>query len=279
MTPQTRRSTLVSAALGGLTVLAATLALGGGGHGIRVLVSQQPPAGRTVPVAAAATTALTALTARQIYARTGPSVVAIQSTLGSRGASVSLFGGGARHGTATGSGFIIAKNGLILTNEHVIDGAQTVRVSFGTNLEQSRPAAVVSSDRAHDLALLKIDGSGLNLAPLPLGDSGGLQVGDPTYAIGNPYGLDRTLTTGVVSALQRSITAPSGMQISHVVQTDAALNPGNSGGPLLDGAGLVIGVNSQIASAGQSSGSGGNTGIGFAVPSNTVKAFLAHATT
>ena len=161
-----------------------------------------------------------------------------------------------------------------MTNAHVIDGAQSLLVSFGANLDQSRPATVVATDASHDLALLRIDARGLTSPPLALGASSGVQVGDPTYAIGNPYGLDRTLTTGVVSALQRSITAPNGRSIAHVIQTDAALNPGNSGGPLLDGAGRVIGVNSQIAS-GTSGSQGGSVGIGFAVPSDTVEAFVA----
>jgi putative serine protease PepD len=209
------------------------------------------------------------LTARQIYARTAPSVVAIQATSGPS----SAFGGGGG-GQAGGSGFVVGSDGLIVTNEHVIDGAQAVSVSFGANLAESRRARVVATDTSDDLALLKIDTSGLALAPLPLADSTGLQVGDPTYAIGNPYGLDRTLTTGVVSALQRRISAPDNASIANVIQTDAALNPGNSGGPLLDAAGRVIGVNSQIAT-GSGSAQGGSTGIGFAVPSNTVRAFVA----
>jgi putative serine protease PepD len=266
MTRGARTTTLASGAVGGLTVLAATLALGSGGHTTRLVVTQQP-AGRTATVS----TLNAGLSARQIYARTAPSVVAIQSTLGGQGGF-----GGAPDGSqaATGSGFIVGSRGLIVTNDHVIDGARSVLVSFGANLGQSRQATVVATDASHDLALLRIDATGLTAPPLALGESSGVAVGDPTYAIGNPYGLDRTLTTGVVSALQRSITAPNGVSIAHVIQTDAALNPGNSGGPLLDGAGRVIGVNSQIA-GGSGAGQGGNVGIGFAVPSDTVKAFVA----
>jgi S1-C subfamily serine protease len=121
------------------------------------------------------------------------------------------------------------------------------------------------------MALLSVDPKGVDLHPLALGDSDGVRVGDPTVAIGNPFGLERTLTTGVVSALQRRITAPSGFAIEDVIQTDAAINPGNSGGPLLDAGGRVIGVNSQIATG---EGSSGSVGIGFAVPAATVKRVL-----
>ena len=152
----------------------------------------------------------------------------------------------------------------------MIAGASKVTVSF----EHSNhvDAKVVGRDASDDLALLKVDPSGLTLDPLVLGDSKDVQVGDPVLAIGNPFGLDRTLTPGIVSALQRQINAPNGFAIDNVIQTDAAINPGNSGGPLLDAAGRVIGINSQIATgSGTSSDSGGSVGIGFAVPINTAK--------
>src|SRR5439155_18339775 len=156
------------------------------------------------------------------------------------------------------------------TNEHVIDGATSIKVKVGDGQEQS--ARLVGKDTSTDIALLKVDTGGKKLTPLVFADSSGIQVGDATYAIGNPFGLDRTLTTGVVSALQRRIDAPNGFSIDNVIQTDAALNPGNSGGPLLDAAGHVIGVNSQIESnSSDSSGQAGSVGIGFAVPSNTVR--------
>jgi S1-C subfamily serine protease len=161
---------------------------------------------------------------------------------------------------------VVDPKGYILTNAHVIEGASQVTVSFED--KQTVSAKVVGRDSSTDLALLKIDGGGHDLKVLTLGDSGTMQVGDPTIAIGNPFGLDRTLTTGVVSALQRRIEAPNGFAISNVIQTDAAINPGNSGGPLLDAAGRVIGINSQIATGGSGSG---NVGIGFAVPINTAK--------
>jgi putative serine protease PepD len=134
-------------------------------------------------------------------------------------------------------------------------------------------AQVLAADASKDLALLKVDGT--NLKHLDFGDSSSLQVGDDVYAIGNPYGLDHTLTSGIVSALDRQIQAPDGTAIDGAIQTDAALNPGNSGGPLLDADGHVVGVNSQIASSGSGDGGeAGNVGIGFAIPSNTVKAVV-----
>ena len=163
--------------------------------------------------------------------------------------------------TATGSGFLIDDEGHILTNAHVVEGAKSVTVQLGDRDPQD--AEIVGTDPSTDIALLKVDNTeGVN--PLPLGDSTKVQVGDPVVAIGNPFGLDRTVTTGIVSALQRQIQAPNGFSISDVIQTDAAINPGNSGGPLIDGAGQVIGINSQIESQ-----SGGNVGIGFAVPIKT----------
>ena len=135
-------------------------------------------------------------------------------------------------------------------------------------------ATVVGTDPSSDLAVLKIDASSRALTPLPLGDSDATKVGDPVVAIGNPFGLDRTVTAGIVSAIQRAITAPNGYTIDHVIQTDAAINHGNSGGPLLNGRGEVIGVNSQIET-GDNSSTSGNVGVGFAIPSNTVKAVIA----
>ncbi len=134
----------------------------------------------------------------------------------------------------------------------------------------------MGDDSSNDLALLKVDTGGPKLPALSFGDSSSVKVGDATYAVGNPFGLDHTLTTGIVSALNRDLQAPSGATISGAIQTDAAINPGNSGGPLLDTAGRVIGVNSQIATGSQS-GEGGSVGIGFAIPSSTVKQFVADA--
>ena len=179
-------------------------------------------------------------------------------------------------GEATGSGFVVSPDGLVVTNHHVIEGATQVAVVVGTGGEQ-RPAQVVADDPSHDLALLKVDTGGAQLKTLALGDSSKVGVGDATYAIGSPFGLDNTLTSGIVSALNRQLQAPNGATISDAIQTDAAINPGNSGGPLLDENGQVIGVNSQIATGSQDGSGGGNVGVGFAVPSDTVKEFLTAA--
>ncbi len=163
---------------------------------------------------------------------------------------------------------MISDEGFIVTNAHVVEGSRDVRVRFGEPGEdESIDARVVGADPSTDIAVLKIDIDEDKLDPLPLGDSSKLKVGDPTIAIGNPFGFDQTVTTGIVSALQRQIPAPNTFSIDDVIQTDASINPGNSGGPLLDAAGRVIGVNSQIATG----GSQGSVGIAFAVPVNTVK--------
>jgi S1-C subfamily serine protease len=170
-------------------------------------------------------------------------------------------------GTATGSGFVIDGEGHILTNNHVIEGAEKITVKLGES-ERTYTAKVVGTDPGTDIALLQVNAPAKELHPLTLGHSSEVEVGDPVVAIGNPFGLDRTVTSGIVSALQRQIQAPNGFSINHVIQTDAAINPGNSGGPLIDAAGEVIGINSQIATGG---GGDGNVGIGFAIPIDTIR--------
>jgi S1-C subfamily serine protease len=206
------------------------------------------------------------LTAADIYKRYAPGVVFVKSEIVEQTNNPFDFFGGTQRSEATGSGFVIDSSGDILTNNHVIAGARSVTVQFADH--KTVKAKVVGKDPSTDLALLKVDPEGLALTVLPLGSSKDVHVGDPTIAIGNPFGLDRTLTTGVVSALQRQIKAPNGFTIDHVIQTDAAINPGNSGGPLLDAAGRVIGINSQIETG---SGGNGNVGIGFAIPIDTVR--------
>src|SRR6478609_1773244 len=169
--------------------------------------------------------------------------------------------------TATGSGFVYDDDGHIVTNDHVVEGASTFAVRIGSDTK-SIPATLVGKDPSSDLAVLKVDPGAVSggLKPLELGDSTTLEPGDQAIAIGSPFGLEGTVTTGIISSLGRTIEAPNGFPIADAVQTDAAINPGNSGGPLLDGNGRVIGVNSQIKS-----GSDSNSGVGFAVPVNTVK--------
>jgi S1-C subfamily serine protease len=207
-------------------------------------------------------------TVRDIYKQEGRGVAFVQAEGVS--SDQSIFGA-PNEGTATGSGFVVDKEGTILTNAHVVDGADKVTVSFSENGD-AVDAEVKGVDVSTDLAVLQIDPSDVdNLTPMPLGDSSQVEVGDPVVAIGNPFGFQRTVTTGIVSALQRQIDAPNGFPIRNVIQTDASINPGNSGGPLLDANGRVIGINSQIATGGTSQGS---VGIGFAVPINTAKSLL-----
>jgi S1-C subfamily serine protease len=213
----------------------------------------------------------TGLTAGDIYKRDAPGVVFIRSQIVQRTQSPFDFGlPQEQQGEATGSGFVVDRAGTILTNAHVVNGATKVSVQFQN--KESVDAKVLGKDESTDLALLKVDPAGLKLTPLTLGSSKGVQVGDPAIAIGNPFGLERTLTTGVISAVQRTIQAPNNFQIDDVLQTDAPINPGNSGGPLIDATGKVIGINSQIATGG--SASQGSVGIGFAVPIDTAKQII-----
>jgi S1-C subfamily serine protease len=258
----------VSALLGGglvVAVLAVAGDLGSGGTSVTTL--QAAPAAPTN-----ASHISSGLTPHEVYVRDAPGVAYVTSTIVQKTESpFNLFGGEAqRQGQATGSGIVIDANGTILTNYHVVENAIKVTVSFEKG--KTVNAQIVGKDPSNDLAVLRISTDGLTLHPLTLGDSSGAQVGDPVYAIGNPFDLKRTLTTGVVSALQREITAPNGFAINNVLQTDAPINPGNSGGPLLDAAGRVIGINSQIETGGSG---GGSVGIGFAVPIDTAKSEIA----
>jgi S1-C subfamily serine protease len=173
--------------------------------------------------------------------------------------------------TATGTGFTIDTKGDILTASHVVNGASsiTVKLQNGT----TRTAKVLGVDRSTDVAVLKIDPAGLTLHPLPLGSSQALSVGDRLAVVGDPFQYDRSLSTGVVSALNRTIQAPNGFQVANAIQTDATINPGNSGGPVLNAEGAVVGIVDQIATGSSSVDS--STGVGFAVPIDVVKAELA----
>jgi putative serine protease PepD len=251
-------------AVGGLVALAVgAVALATGvvdGHTTRVV--DRVTNAQTVP----ASSGERALDARAIYAASGPGVAFVKSS----GITTNTpFG--RTQGVATGSGFVVDRRGDILTNAHVVAGARRVTVRFGGNGTEV-PATVVGADDSNDLAVLHVDPSKAALHPLQLGRSSSLHVGDPVLAIGNPFGFDRTVTTGIVSALQRQISGLDGFAIDHVIQTDAAINPGNSGGPLIDAAGKVVGINSQIATGGNGDA---NVGIGFAIPIDTAKAELA----
>jgi S1-C subfamily serine protease len=195
-----------------------------------------------------------------IYEQAGPSVVHITSR-----SQVYDFWRGAVPREGTGSGFVFDTQGHILTNHHVIDGAEEIEVVLADG--RALPAEIAGSDPYYDLAVLQVDAAQTaDLPPLPLAAGGPLRVGQRVLAIGNPFGLDRTLTTGIISALDRIIESESGSVIGNAIQTDAAINPGNSGGPLLNTRGEVIGVNTAIQSP-----SGGSVGIGFAVPISAVQ--------
>ena len=208
-----------------------------------------------------------------IYRASAPGVVHIETATKVPQASDPFFGnpfGGSQTQRALGSGFVIDKAGHIVTNYHVVRGASSIQVSFSNN--ERIKATVVGLDPSTDIAVLKVHVKSRALKSLPLGNSDAVRVGDQVIAIGNPFGLDRSVTSGIVSAVQRRIEAPNQLSISHVIQTDAALNHGNSGGPLLNAQGEVIGVNAQIETGGQSQG---NVGIGFAIPINTVRTVAA----
>ncbi len=206
-------------------------------------------------------------TVNDIYRRSAPGVAFISATRATEESSgLSPFGPGPQGGVATGSAFVIDEEGHLLTNAHVVEGAESVTVTLGEDAE-ALDAEVLGQDPSTDVALLQIDPPDGGLEALPLADSQDVRVGDPAVAIGNPFGLDRTATAGIISAVHREIKAPNGFTISDAIQTDAPINPGNSGGPLFDAAGRVIGINSQIEAAGGQ----GNVGIGFAVPINTAK--------
>jgi S1-C subfamily serine protease len=257
---------LATAALGATAAVGAVALLGGfdDSGGVTQTVTESRSAAPAPPSGAGA------MSVNEIYEAAAPGVVQVNAT--SASANVDPFFG---QSSALGSGFIVDKAGHIVTNYHVISGGEQVRVSFSN--QDTVVAEVVGTDPSTDLAVLKVDTDANALTPLPLGDSEQVRVGDPVVAIGNPFGLSRTATAGIVSALQRYIQAPNRFTIDHVIQTDAPINRGNSGGPLLNARGEVIGVNTQIETGG--TGVAGNVGIGFAVPSNTVKDVVAQILT
>ena len=257
----TRRRTLSTAA-----VLVAAAAIGVGGaatyaglapEGTRTVVRQETvsngePAANT-----------TGLSVSDIYQRTQKGVVEITVTTSQ---STNPFGGQQTQ-QAQGSGFVNDSNGRIITNQHVVEGATSISVRFWNG--KTYKAELVGSDPSTDLAVIKVDAPASVLTPLTLADSDAVAVGDNVVAIGSPFGLENTVTSGIVSALHRQMTSPNNFSIDDSIQTDAAINHGNSGGPLLNAEAQVIGVNAQIESD-----SGGNDGVGFAIPSNTVKSIV-----
>jgi S1-C subfamily serine protease len=263
---------VVAAVIGGAVALGGAALLGGVGSGTTTVREIAAGTGSTEPTAFVQGQRLTIA---EVYSRSAPGVVQVTSTSVTTAPTTTFFGNPfsspqTQTQQALGSGFVIDKAGHIITNYHVVEGAKTVEVSFSDN--ESLKARIVGVDPSTDIAVLQVDARSRALTPLPLGNSDQIQVGDEVVAIGNPFGLDRSITSGIVSALQRGITAPNNYEIDHVIQTDAALNHGNSGGPLLNAQGQVIGVNAQIQTGGSTDG---NVGVGFAIPINTVKTVVA----
>jgi putative serine protease PepD len=249
--------------------IAAALALGGGAGAAIYAATTGPSTPATVvasvPAAPAAqTVASTTTPLTQIYKNAAPGVVDITVTEGANSQQVSPFSPGGGTTQAEGSGFVVDTNGDIVTNAHVVDGASSIKVRFESG--KTVTGTLVGTDDSTDIAVIKVNTDASLLHPLAWGNSGGVQVGQSVAAIGSPFGLMGTMTSGIVSALNRTITAPNNYSISGAIQTDAAINHGNSGGPLLNMSGEVVGVNAQI-----DSDSGGNDGVGFAISSNAAK--------
>jgi S1-C subfamily serine protease len=255
---------------GGLLVVGVLLATGALGGGSTTTVTTVKEAAATTPVADTSGGDTTA--AEALYESTSPGVVEIKSVIsGSAEAQASPFGGEPEQSesTATGSGFIVDEEGTVVTAAHVVDEASSVKVILQDGTVRS--AEVLGVDDATDIAVIRFDPEGLELQTLELGDSSSLKVGASVAAIGAPFEYAWSFSTGIVSGLDRTIEAPNGFTVSHAIQTDAAVNPGNSGGPLLDAEGDVIGVVDQIATDGSADQS---SGVGFAVPSNLVASEL-----
>jgi putative serine protease PepD len=252
--------------------IGAALAIGAGtGAGVATSLtgSSSTPTAVTATVTSSRPVASTSsdLTVNQIWKNAGPSVVDVTVTSSGPASNGSFPFPGGGTSSAEGSGWVYDSSGDIVTNEHVVSGATSVKVKLQSG--KTYTAKVLGTDSSTDLAVIKISAPASELKPLALADSSAVQVGDGVVAIGSPFGLVGTVTTGIVSALDRQIQAPNNFTINGAIQTDAAINHGNSGGPLLDLQGKLIGVNAQIQSD-----SGGNEGVGFAIASNTVKSVV-----
>ena len=258
---KTRRSLLI---LSAAVVAGALIGAGGGVGTYAALSGDHKTVVRQVPVSDSQPAAsTTGLSVNSIYKRTYRGVVDVKV----KSQTTNGFGG-SQSQAAEGSGFVYDASGHVITNQHVVAGATSVNVTFWNG--KSYGAHVVGTDPSTDLAVLKVDAPPTILYPLTLDNSNNVQVGDNVVAIGSPFGLSETVTAGIVSALHRQMTSPNNFAIDDSIQTDAAINHGNSGGPLLDNQARVIGVNAQIESD-----SGGSDGVGFAIPSNTIKSIAA----
>ena len=252
-----------------VAMVAAAAVVGGGAGAAITTLSDGGGSAKTTTIttaAAGANVANTDLSVGQVAKNATKSVVEIDATSSGGDQSFPFGNGGSK--SAEGTGFVYDTKGHIVTNQHVVSGASAVKVKFSDG--STYTASVVGSDSSTDIAVLHVNAPSSKLVPLALGDSSRVSVGDGVVAIGNPFGLDGTVTSGIVSAVGREISSPDDTPIEGAIQTDAAINHGNSGGPLLNLHGDVIGITSQIQSEG-----GGNDGVGFAVPSNTVKSIAA----
>jgi S1-C subfamily serine protease len=265
VTPAVGIIALVAALAGGAIAALVTVSVDGGSrraetvtvHEVSTASAHVSPTRLTDAETAASTTTSTGaqLTLEEIYKADARGVVSVITTTA--------------NGVEQGSGIVLDTSGYILTNQHVVEGQRSVRVSFSNH--DNVKAKVIGTDASTDLAVLKVDLPASALHPLPLGESSTVQVGDAVVAIGNPFGLDRTLTAGIISAVHREISAPNNFAIRDALQTDAAINHGNSGGPLIDRSGAVIGINAQLPSNSQVNG---NVGVGFAIPIDVAKTVI-----
>jgi S1-C subfamily serine protease len=265
VTPAVGVIALVAALAGGAIAALVTVSVDGGSrraetvtvHEVSTASAHVSPTRLTDAETAASTTTSTGaqLTLEEIYKADARGVVSVITTTA--------------NGVEQGSGIVLDTSGYILTNQHVVEGQRSVRVSFSNH--DNVKAKVIGTDASTDLAVLKVDLPASALHPLPLGESSTVQVGDAVVAIGNPFGLDRTLTAGIISAVHREISAPNNFAIRDALQTDAAINHGNSGGPLIDRSGAVIGINAQLPSNSQVNG---NVGVGFAIPIDVAKTVI-----
>jgi S1-C subfamily serine protease len=265
VTPAVGVIALVAALAGGAIAALVTVSVDGGSrraetvtvHEVSTASAHVSPTRLTDAETAASTTTSTGaqLTLEEIYKADARGVVSVITTTA--------------NGVEQGSGIVLDTSGYILTSQHVVEGQRSVRVSFSNH--DNVKAKVIGTDASTDLAVLKVDLPASALHPLPLGESSTVQVGDAVVAIGNPFGLDRTLTAGIISAVHREISAPNNFAIRDALQTDAAINHGNSGGPLIDRSGAVIGINAQLPSNSQVNG---NVGVGFAIPIDVAKTVI-----